>query len=186
MNAVADGAVGELCICGPQTVSGYWRDAPKSAERFVTIPAVDSSGLCFYRTGDRVMRLPVGDYVYLGRTDHQVKVLGYRVELAEIEAVLRQQPGVHEAVALGWPVQSGTAEGIIAFVSGAQPDPVALKTASGQRLPDYMNPRAVIVLSEFPLNANGKIDRKALLQALDSGQIPPADACYGQLPTVAT
>lgn len=153
---------GELCVCGPQTVPGYWKDPTKTAERFVKLSAVDSSGMPFYRTGDRVVRLPDGEHAYLGRADHQIKVLGNRVELGEIEAALLRHPRVVEAVAVGWPEESGTAHGIVAFVCGSDVDPEELKRAAGQLLPPYMTPRHIFLLDQMPVNANGKVDRGAI------------------------
>lgn len=167
---VVDGEAGELCVSGPQTVPGYWNAPAKTAEQFVELPLKNGGRARFYRTGDRVRRLPSGDYVYLGRIDHQVKVLGHRVELAEIDAALARQHGVTQAVALGWPVQNGSAEGIVAFVSGADVNTQQITAAVRQMLPDYMIPRAIVVLDSLPLNANGKVDRTVLLRGLDSGE----------------
>jgi amino acid adenylation domain-containing protein len=170
LRPVAHGETGELCVCGPQTAPGYWRDPTKTAERFVELAAPDLAGIWFYRTGDRVRRLDSGDYVYLGRTDHQVKVLGHRVELGEIEAVLLRQAGVVQAVALGWPVEGGSAQGIVAFVNGSKADGARIQQAAREVLPDYMTPRKVFVVDAFPLNANGKVDRIALAAGLDAGK----------------
>ena len=114
-------------------------------------------------------RLPSGDYAYLGRVDHQIKVLGHRVELGEIEAVLRRSSGVVEAVALGWPLEGGAAQGIVAFVSGTGLEPATLLEAARTSLPDYMTPREIRLVDAMPLNPNGKIDRDALLQRLGPG-----------------
>lgn len=164
---VEEGEAGELCVCGPQTTPGYWRDADKTAERYVALPTQGFPSERFYRTGDRVRKLATGDYVYLGRSDHQIKVLGFRVELGEIEACLRSQPGVVEAVALGWPVIDGSAEGIVAFVSGTGIDVDRINEGVRAVLPDYMAPRQIRPVDAMPLNANGKIDRNALAAALD-------------------
>jgi amino acid adenylation domain-containing protein len=157
---------GELGVCGPQTVPGYWQDEAKTAERFVTVQVSPSTRMRFYRTGDRAARLDTGDYVYLGRVDHQIKVLGHRVELGEIEAALRSEPGVTEAIAMGWPVEDGTALGIVAFVSGTEIDTAGVSARVRLRLPDYMAPREIRVVDSMPLNANGKIDRNALRDRL--------------------
>jgi non-ribosomal peptide synthetase component F len=164
------GETGELCVCGPQTVPGYWRNPQKTAEQFVILPSPAGGEDRFYRTGDRVQRLPSGDYVYLGRVDHQVKVLGHRVELAEIEAVIGRHPGIAQGVALGWPVRDGSAEGIVAFVTGTGVVPDAVIADVRRVLPDYMTPRAVFVVDELPLNANGKVDRPLLVKRLESGE----------------
>jgi amino acid adenylation domain-containing protein len=167
---VADGEPGELCVCGPQTVPGYWQSPEKTAEQFVLLPLADGRTERFYRTGDRVRRLSTGDYVYLGRVDHQVKVLGHRVELAEVEAVISKHEGVTQAVAMGWPVRDGSAEGLVAFVTGRDVDPRDVTTRVRAALPDYMTPRTIFVVDALPLNANGKIDRPVLLQRLENGQ----------------
>lgn len=153
---------GELCICGPQTTPGYWRDPQKSAERFVELPGGAFPAPRFYRTGDRAKQLPNGEYVYLGRTDHQVKVMGYRVELGEIEACLRREPNIVEAVALPWPMVEGTAQGIVAFVSGDGIDLDRARQEAVAALPQYMVPSEIRIVEAMPLNANGKIDRNAL------------------------
>ena len=153
---------GELCVCGPQTVPGYWRDPAKTAERFIPVPLSTLPSTHLYRTGDRTRRLPNGEYAYLGRSDDQIKVLGHRVEPAEIEGLLRQAPGVVQAVALGWPVQDGVAEGIVAFVSGVDLQLAELDAKCRAALPRYMVPREIVVAETLPLNSNGKINRDAL------------------------
>lgn len=153
---------GELCVCGPQTCPGYWRDEEKTRERFFT-----EDGIRFYRTGDRVKRLETGDYLHLGRTDFQVKVLGHRVELGEIEAALRRG-GAVDAVAFGWPIEGGSAQAIVAFVTGEVAAEALLGSARA-RLPAYMVPREIRPLEMMPLNENGKIDRKALENVLERG-----------------
>src|SRR5438309_767794 len=117
LQPVAQGAEGELCVSGPQTTPGYWKDPSRTAERFVSLPVSGLESRRFYRTGDRVSRLEGGEYVFIGRTDHQIKVLGHRVELGEVEAALRADRRVTEAIAIGWPVEQGSAKGVVAFVS---------------------------------------------------------------------
>lgn len=175
LRPVTVGEPGELCVSGPQTVPGYWHDPAKTAEQFVTLTVGGVSDR-YYRTGDRVQQLPDGDFVYLGRTDHQVKVLGHRVELAEVEAALGRNEGVTQAVALGWPMVDGSAEALVAFVTGAGIDPQRLTANVRRSLPDYMTPRTIHVLDSLPLNANGKVDRVALRRGLDSGAYVLASA----------
>jgi amino acid adenylation domain-containing protein len=160
------GGPGELCVSGPQTVAGYWQDPDRTAERFISVAVSERTSMRVYRTGDRAARLPSGDYVYLGRVDHQIKVLGHRVELGEIEATLRRDSRVVEAVAIGWPVEDGTAQGVVAFVSGIGVDTEAVLQGARGLLPDYMVPRELRVIEVMPLNANGKIDRGALRDRL--------------------
>jgi amino acid adenylation domain-containing protein len=169
LRPVPEDGTGELCVSGPQTVPGYWRDRAKTEERFITVADESGDEARYYRTGDRVRRQPNGDYVFIGRMDHQVKVLGHRVELGEIEAALLAHAGVTEAAVVAWPIEDGSAQGVVAFVCGADPDADRLKEAARARLPDYMVPRAIHVRASMPLNANGKIDRNALRALLESG-----------------
>jgi len=166
------GEPGELWVSGPQTVPGYWRNPATTSARFVIRPDLAHATKRFYRTGDRVQRTASGDYVYLGRVDNQVKVLGFRVELGDVEAALRKAPGVVEAVAVAWPVEpGGAAQGLVAFLTGAGVDPEVVLTIARAQLPDYMVPRELRIVGELPLNSNGKIDRRALLDSLAQ---PPA------------
>ena len=145
----------ELWVGGPQTAPGYWHDAKQTHEKFVD---------GYYRTGDRVIEYPSGVYSYLGRVDHQLKILGFRVEPAEIEGVLRQQPGVTGAVAIGYPIAQAQALGVVAFVTGTIESPDALRRLAASLLPAYMVPSKILALDQFPLNANGKVDRAELLR----------------------
>jgi len=162
----APDASGELCVSGPQTTPGYWRNPAQTAQRFMDLPISPFESRRFYRTGDRVLRMSNGEYAFLGRTDHQIKILGHRVELGEVEAALRTDPGVGEAAALAWPVEDGVAKGIVAFVAGANLDAAALKALAGKHLPPYAIPQQVFVIPDMPHNANGKINRQALTQRL--------------------
>ena len=151
----------ELWVDGPQTSPGYWRDPKQTQERFVD---------GYYKTGDRVVEHPSGIFSYLGRVDHQLKILGFRVEPAEIEGVLRQQPGVTGAVAVGYPVAQAQALGVVAFVTGTIESPDALRRAAAMVLPAYMVPSTIVRLDQFPLNANGKVDRAELLRQAAAGE----------------
>jgi acyl-coenzyme A synthetase/AMP-(fatty) acid ligase len=117
------------------------------------------------------VRRPAGDdpFRYLGRLDNQIKVLGHRVELGEVEAAIREETGLDAVVAVGWPRSSAGVAGIIAFVAGEAVDTAALRSRLARRLPSYMVPRELRLLSELPLNANGKWDRSALIRLLDEG-----------------
>lgn len=160
---------GELWVGGPQTAPGYWHNAAQTAERFV-----EYQGARYYRTGDRVVEHPSGVYSYLGRVDDQLKILGFRVEPAEIEGVLRSQPGVTGAVAVGYPVAQAQALGVVAFVTGEIPSTDALRRAAATVLPPYMVPSRIALLERFPLNANGKVDRAELLRMAANNESPNA------------
>jgi len=157
---------GELCVGGAQVSPGYWRDSAKTAERF--LDRLDDRGVPrrYYRTGDRATRLPTGDLAYLGRTDFQLKVSGYRVEVAEVEAVLLRHASVAAAAVVGWPVEAGAVKGMVAFVVGDNPPVDDLSAQLREALPPYAVPREIVALPAFPLNANGKIDRNALVDLL--------------------
>lgn len=168
-----EGPVGELCVDGPQRFAGYWRDEAKTAGAHVRLAHGASEGPegTYYRTGDRVRYLrPGGPLIFLGRADHQIKISGYRVELDDVEAALRKQSGVAEAVALGWPTRAGSCEGIVGFTSGGPLTGSKILEGCRQALPGYMVPRTLHVVDHWPLNSNGKIDRHALIQGLNEGK----------------
>jgi len=168
LNEVPRGEPGELLMTGPQMTPGYWEDPEKTAKAFVVPPGETRT---FYRTGDRV-RWPEGaPVVYLGRVDNQIKIQGYRVELGEIEAVLRDVSGAEVGIAVGWPQTASGADGVVGFVNAAGGDAAAILAAARERLPGYMQPSAVHLVDTFPLNANGKVDRKALLERLKGAEV---------------
>jgi acyl-coenzyme A synthetase/AMP-(fatty) acid ligase len=179
LRPVGDGNVGELCVNGPQTTPGYWRAPEITAERYVELPVSRHQKRRFYRTGDLVARLPEGEYVFMGRADNQIKVLGHRVELGEIEAVLRAHPGVEHAIAFGWPAVGTTADGIVAFVSGNLDGVDELLERAKSALPPYVVPRRIFTVAEMPLNANGKVDRRVLKDRLPSLMAETSDAAKG-------
>jgi amino acid adenylation domain-containing protein len=164
LNEVNPAAEGELLMNGPQMSLGYWRDSERTSSAFVVPPGRKD---IFYRTGDRVRR-PAGDgpLTHLGRIDSQVKILGHRVELGEVEAVVRQTSGRDGVVAIGWPATLSGYGGVEVFIEGQSVDVSRLRSAVASRLPDYMVPRGWHVLSRLPRNVNGKLDRKALLAFL--------------------
>jgi acyl-coenzyme A synthetase/AMP-(fatty) acid ligase len=100
--------------------------------------------------------------------DYQLKILGHRVELGEIEAVIRAASGVDGVVAVGWPVNASGADGIEVFLQTESVDAAALQEKVKSKLPVYMQPRHYRALARFPLNSNGKFDRKALLDILQT------------------
>jgi amino acid adenylation domain-containing protein len=160
------GQDGELLMTGPQLSCGYWHDEAKTKAAFVTPPGKET---VFYRTGDRVRRPKNGEpLVYLGRIDNQIKIMGHRVELGEVEAAIRHYSGMDGVVALGWPVNAGGADGVVAFVETEALDSAALSENLKTKLPPYMVPRTFHAIRSLPLNANGKYDRKALTEILKS------------------
>lgn len=167
LNEVAPGEEGELLMNGPQMSLGYWKDPEKTAAAFVTPPGKSA---VYYRTGDRVRR-PIGNrpLTHLGRTDFQVKVLGHRVELGEIEAVVRKISGLDGVIAVGWPVTSSGCGGIEMFLEGEVKERDLLRNAVAALLPVYMVPRRFHCMDRLPRNVNEKFDRKAMLHLLEEG-----------------
>ncbi|HEX4964088.1 MAG TPA: MupA/Atu3671 family FMN-dependent luciferase-like monooxygenase [Thermoanaerobaculia bacterium] len=154
------GVPGELLIAGEGLARGYHRRPDLTAERFIPDPFDPAGGGRLYRTGDLARRRPDGAVEFLGRTDPQVKVRGFRIEPGEIEAVLARAPGVRECAVLAREDKEGRR--LIAWVvmeSGIEPD---LRAFLRQRLPEAMVPAAFGVLESFPRTASGKVDRRAL------------------------
>ena len=159
LREVAVGCEGELIMTGPQLSKGYWCDEEKTKRAFVSVKGREG---VYYRTGDRVRRsAPNRPLVYLGRMDNQIKVLGHRVELGEVEAVVRSLSGVDAVVALGWP-NGSSADRIELFLEADRFDTQPLMDQLKTKLPSYMVPQRIRLLRRFPLNPNGKYDRRAL------------------------
>lgn len=168
------GAVGEICIGGPGAARGYLNQPALTAERFVPDPFSELPDAKLYRSGDLGRWRADGIIEYLGRNDTQVKIRGFRVELGEVEAVLRRFPDVKEAAAVARVGDDGHKR-LIAYAVGA-PERIGtdVRGDSQQRfiagliahlkeyLPPYMRPAAIVLLPTLPLNANGKVDRRAL------------------------
>ena len=177
LELVPQGAVGELCVAGTGVGRGYVSDPLRTAQVFVADP-FGAPGERLYRTGDLARRRSDGVLEYVGRIDHQVKIRGYRIELGEIEARLHEQPEVRDA-AVG--VQEGVnGKHLVGYLvaSDASLNPGErldrIKQRLRSELPEYMVPLHWLWLERLPLNANGKLDRKAL-PALEIGQLHSQD-----------
>lgn len=160
---VPAGVLGELYIAGVAIGRGYLNRAVLTAEKFVPDP-YGEPGSRMYKTGDLARMRDDGNIEFLGRLDDQVKIRGLRIELGEVEAVLRECEGVHEAVVRMREDEPGNKR-LVAYVGirdGAAPAVDLLRERMQQTLPDYMVPSAFIVLHKLPLSVNGKIDRAAL------------------------
>jgi amino acid adenylation domain-containing protein len=162
------GAVGELYIGGDGVACGYLNRPELTAERFLPDPFSSTPGASMYRTGDLVRYMPDGRIEFHGRNDHQVKIRGFRIEPGEVEAYLVKHPHVHEAAVLMREDSAGDKR-LVAYVIPAQglhleTDAIvaALRTYVSEHLPDYLAPAAFVCMDNWPVNANGKLDRKAL------------------------
>lgn len=159
-NPVPDGAEGELCIAGAGLARGYLGLPGRTAGVFLPDPFADPPGPRMYATGDRVRRQPDGAYVFVGRIDDQVKISGFRVEVGEVEHVLRERPEVADAAVLVLQDAPGGAA-IVAYLAGT-PSSAEIAESLRDRLPSHMIPRFYVWLDRLPLNRQGKVDRTAL------------------------
>lgn len=165
LEPVPAGESGELCLGGSQVTRGYLNDQEKTAKSFVKLPHTGDE--IWYRTGDLVRQDDRGCLFYFGRRDFQVKISGYRVELQEIDLVLREAAKTELAVAIPWPLSDGSASGIVGVVSGSDPAcDTEIINACEARLPRYMVPNRIYHFEQIPLNVNGKIDREKITQML--------------------
>ena len=173
LQPTAIGISGELHVAGAGLARGYLDFADITADRFIPNPFSDTPGARLYRTGDLARYRTDGNIEFLGRLDHQVKIRGFRVELGEIETTLRQHPGVHDAAVLTLD-QSDFAspyftphsnKRLVAYVVPNREQDVTSNELSSfleDLLPSYMQPAAFVMVREFPLTPNGKVDRTAL------------------------
>jgi amino acid adenylation domain-containing protein len=164
LQPVPIGVPGELHIGGAGVARGYLNQPEKSQEKFIPDPFSPDPAARLYKTGDIAYYLPNGNLAFIGRSDYQVKVRGFRIELGEIETCLEQHPDVQQAVVLVRQDEAGQ-KLLAGYV--VTPDPASLTASDLHRflqskLPPYMVPSVWVVLKNFPLTANGKVDRRAL------------------------
>jgi amino acid adenylation domain-containing protein len=158
------GEVGEIVIRTPFRSLGYLNADGVVGGRFFQNPFRDDPDDLLYRTGDRGRYRPDGALEILGRIDHQVKIRGVRIEPGEVESMLRQYPGVRDAVVLAREDAEG-AQRLVGYVvvgDGGPPDVAELRRHLQRSLPDAMVPNAFVLLDSLPLTPNGKLDRRAL------------------------
>jgi len=172
MQPLPPGVAGDLYLGGVQLARGYLGRDDLTAERFLPDPFVNGGRL--YRTGDVARWRDDGAVEYLGRSDHQVKLRGLRIELGDIDAALRKAPGITRAEVLLREDRPGERR-LVAYVPIGAPDAAALREHLAKTLPDYMVPSAFVAIDHWPVTANGKLDRNALpapAQACTEGVAP--------------
>ncbi|MBA3806780.1 MAG: amino acid adenylation domain-containing protein [Solirubrobacterales bacterium] len=159
------GVAGELCIGGVAVARGYLNRPELTAARFVPDPFSDEPDALLYKTGDRARWLVDGTIDFLGRTDRQIKIRGFRVEPGEIESALEQDPDVQAAAVTDCEDDAGNHH-LVAYIVAIRPErppaPDRLRELVGKQLPAYMIPAAWVVIDALPVTPNGKTDLDAL------------------------
>ena len=156
------GEEGELCLAGAQLTPGYWRNPEENGRKFFL-----HDGVRYYRSGDLCYYAPDGTLMFLGRKDFQVKINGFRVELREIEKHFADASGGRFSVAVPVENAQGNIE-IALVVEGKEYDCSAEKEYLASRLPKYEIPSRWLFMRSIPMNQNGKVDRKAVKEFIDS------------------
>ncbi|KAF9561023.1 hypothetical protein EC968_005932 [Mortierella alpina] len=184
------GAIGELHISGQSVARGYMHRPELTAEKFIQDPFVldAKESVRMYKTGDLVRYLPDGEMIYVARNDQQVKIRGFRIELGEIQARLSEHPLVSDCIVIALGEQAN--KRLVAYVAAKASDQdedvageespqlaMTLRSHLAGRLPDYMIPSAFVRMDALPLNANGKVDRRALP---DPGEEAVAREAYAE------
>jgi amino acid adenylation domain-containing protein len=161
LNCLPPGCVGEIFIAGAGLARGYLNHPELTAAKFIPNPYVP--GTRMFQTGDLAKWLPDGNLVYIGRKDHQVKIRGFRIETGEIEAVVSQHPGIRDVVVVAREDNPGEKR-LVAYVTPVKEKLTnsELRQWLSEKIPHYMIPAVFEFLADLPLNANGKIDIKAL------------------------
>jgi acyl carrier protein len=165
-NIAGVGELGEIWVRSPHLAVGYLKDEKLTKERFITNPFTGIDGDRIYRTGEQGRYLPNGDVDFVARRENQVSIRGFRVELGEIESVLKTHPAVSEAAVLA---RENPRDHLVAYVVANRQIPPSineLRNYVKAKLPNYMVPTAFVILDSLPLTPTGKVNRKAL-PALD-------------------
>ena len=168
------GQAGEVCVSGTALALGYYADPVRTAQAFTQNPLNTNWYERIYRTGDLARYDESGSLYYIGRRDFQIKHMGHRIELSEIEVQMTAVPGVERALC-AYLADKGK---ILAFYTG-EADKAAITGALREILPGYMIPNLFMQVDAMPLNKNGKIDRAALLERYAAAKAAKKEARHG-------
>lgn len=159
--------VGELCLTGSQLTTGYWNNPQKTADSYIRFAKDDK---LWYKTGD-IVKEENGNLLYISRKDFQVKIRGYRIELEEINIALREFTKCDVVRTLPYPIVDGVADNLYSFVNiDCNVEKAEIHKYLREKLPDYMIPKDILFIDEFPLNSNGKIDLNQLTKKIKNGK----------------
>jgi amino acid adenylation domain-containing protein len=160
-------SMGELLLSGSQVISRYYTSSYNLSDKFVKIS--ETTPALYYRTGDIVYEDNDGDNYFLQRKDFEFKIRGYRVEEEEINNVLRKITNISNVISLPYNGKIGAPEGVASFIESNDPlDEFAIISECKKLLPDYMIPNKIYVITEFPINSNGKTDRAFFINLLNN------------------
>jgi amino acid adenylation domain-containing protein len=165
LRPVPPGASGELCAAGDGVARGYLNNPDATREKFLPDPYSAEPGARMYRTGDLARWRDDGVIEFLGRVDHQVKILGHRIEPGEVETVLRMHEGVTQVCVVPYSDRAENAKRLVAYyVASSNPGatPRELREFLTNKVPSYLIPAVFVPLASLPLSPNGKVDRAAL------------------------
>lgn len=183
LQPVPIGVAGELHLGGDGLAKGYYKRPDLTEERFIPNPFSIEEGARLYKTGDLCRYLPDGRIEFLGRLDFQVKVRGFRIELQEIEKALSRHPSVKDLLVTVYRDEKGDQQLVAYLTLHDRKENITeeLRNHLKQSLPDYMIPQVFMILEKMPLNANGKIDRKALPPPVIVAGTSGEDLSFAQL-----
>lgn len=180
LNILPHGAAGELIAAGEGLAIGYLNDFRRTEESFVNIDLDNRNSVRGYRTGDIVRALPSGDFEYLGRQDNQVKVRGFRIELSEVSNTFEKINGIDSSFAL-YDEKSKGLRVFLTVTSETEKEVKVLRNYSENMLPPHAQPQSFTFVDNIPLNANGKVDHKLLLELK-----PESESCDASEPESPT
>ena len=152
---------GELCLIGPNVAAGYFNDVERTTSSFQTLYERNRFMKRMYHTGDLVQEVK-GKLYFLGRKDNQIKHMGYRIELEEIEAAVHTLPGIVQAAVVYKRVSTAYGKILCYVKADSQFDANEVMGQLSRKLPEYMIPSKITVMDDLPKNPNGKVDRKLL------------------------